>query len=251
MKSQNINILRWDLFKGYPVNTGITTRTGGFSKPPYTTFNLALHTGDSPIDVTKNREVLCKYLNIDITDYCCVEQVHGNHIEVIEIHSKNLVCDGLITKSRKPLLNIFIADCVPIAIFDKKLNIGALCHCGWKGTYSELLPKMINMMQSDYNSNPQDILIGIGPSIGECCYNVSEDLYKKFTPEFGEGYIKKGKFFLNLKEINRKQALTCGVLEKNIEVMEYCTSCSNDLFFSYRKEGEPSGRFSCFLNITS
>ena len=128
--------------------------------------------------------------------------------------------------------------------------LGMLCHCGWKGTYKKLLKKAINFMLENYNSRIEDILAGIGPSIGGCCYNVSEELYNKFSPSKKEGHIVSNNyFFLDLKEINFKIALESGIEKSNIEIMNLCTKCNNNLFYSYRKEGESSGRFSCFLKI--
>lgn len=254
MKSQNIRILKWDIFEGYPIKTGITTRQGGVSNPPYSSFNLATHTGDSLSNVDKNRTILMSYLHSDKKNYCSATQVHSDSIIQIDknnMYDKELICDGLITNNLDPVLNIFVADCVPIVIYDKKNKVGGLCHCGWKGTIKKLLLKMIKQMENDFNSNTNDILIGIGPSIGSCCYNVSKDLYFKFLPIGNEGYVKNDKYYLDLKEINKNQALEYGILEENLEIMKYCTSCSNDMFYSYRKEGEPSGRFSCYLKITS
>lgn len=254
MKSQNIKILKWDLFEGYPIKTGVTTRQGGVSKAPYSSFNLATHTGDSLINVEKNRDILMSYLHSEKINYCSATQVHSDSIIKIDknnMYNKELICDGLITNKFGPVLNIFVADCVPIVIYDKVNKVGGLCHCGWKGTKKKLLIKMIKLMENDFNSNSKDLLIGIGPSIGSCCYNVSKDLYFQFLPKDNEGYIKDDIYYLNLKEINKNQALDYGILEENLEVMNYCTSCSNDMFYSYRKEGEPSGRFSCYLKITS
>lgn len=254
MKSQNIKVLEWNLFKNIPIKTGITTRVGGFSTPPFTSFNLATHTGDSIKNVEKNRLLLMNYLDSKEATYCSATQVHKDNIIIIDkdnIQNKELICDGLITQNRDVVINIFVADCVPIILYDKENKVGGLCHCGWKGTYMDLLPKMIKKMGDIYKSQVKNILIGIGPSIGSCCYNVSEDLYLKFSPIKNEGYIKNNKYFLDLKEINKNKSLKCGIHNCNIEIMDYCTSCSNEIFYSYRKEGESSGRFSCYFKITS
>ncbi len=254
MKSKNINILHWDLFKNHPIKTGITTRSGGVSSPPYSSFNLAKHTGDNPITVDLNRKILTDYLGSPIDDYLCVNQVHSDDILVVhKNHNPKKVfnCDAIITDVKEKLLNIFVADCVPITIYDPVKNVGGLCHCGWKGTKKQLLPKTIKSMQSIYKSDIKDLIIGIGPSIGLCCYAVSNDLYADFNPKENEGIIISEKHYLNLREINRNQILKMGIKAQNIEVMDLCTKCNNDLFYSHREEGEPSGRFSCYLKLTS
>lgn len=253
MKSQNISILKWEIFKCLPVKIGITTRNGGYSPKPYTSLNLATYTGDTMKNVEKNRKLLCEHLNCKLENYSYGIQVHGNKIHrVTHLNMGNdpIECDGLITDSAEPLLNIFIADCVPVAVYDRKKLIGGLCHCGWKGTYNRLLPKMISILINK-GSKPEDLLIGIGPSIGACCYNISEDLYNKFSPGKDEGYINNNCFYLDLKKINMNQCLKFGILPYNIEIMNICTSCTTEKFYSYRKEGESSGRFSCYLQLTS
>lgn len=254
MKSANINLLTWNIFKSIKIDTGITTRQGGFSKPPYSSFNLAAHTGDDINTVIKNRALLSEKLNCEPQKYTHGNQVHGDHIHLVDINNigvNNIDCDALITKETDVILNIFVADCVPVIIYDPIKKVGGICHCGWKGTYKSLLSKTVTRLRDLYGSKTENILVGIGPSIGSCCYNVSQDLYEKFSPKKNEGKTRDNKFYLDLKMINKNQAIESGIGKKNIEVMDMCTSCMNDKFFSYRKEGEPSGRFSCFLKIIS
>lgn len=254
MKLKSSDILRWNIFNSYNIKTGITTRNGGVSSYPYKSLNLAKHTGDRENIVDQNRKIFTEFIESDIKTYTHGTQVHGdNIIQVTEdiIGSKNIECDALITDIPGVLLNIFVADCVPIVIYDLKKSIGGLCHCGWKGTIKQLLTKTVTSLTETYDSNIEDLLVGIGPSIGMCCYNVSKELYYNFNPIGNEGVIKNGEYYLNLKEINKKQALSIGIPCGNIEVMDICTSCNNENFFSYRKEGEPSGRFSAFLEIIS
>lgn len=254
MKLKNISILQWNLFNSYPVKTGVTTREGGVSLPPYQSMNLAKHTGDKSCTVDENRKILAEFLDSDLSAYTHVNQVHGDSI--LKVTKNNIgindsPCDAIITNIKGVLLNIFVADCVPIVIYDTCNSVVGICHCGWKGTYLKLLTKTIDQLKKEYDSDIKDLLIGIGPSIGICCYNVSKDLYMDFNPTKSEGNIKDGKYFLNLKEINKNQAVEAGISPQNIELMDLCTSCNNESFYSHRKEGEPSGRFSAFIEITS
>ncbi|WP_187759814.1 peptidoglycan editing factor PgeF [Thiospirochaeta perfilievii] len=254
MKSENIDILEWNIFRDIEVKTGITTRRGGFSNPPFDSLNLAKHTGDNIEYVDKNREILCNKIGSEKSSYTSGIQVHGDNIHLVDSSNKglnNFECDALITRDKNILLNIFVADCVPIVVYDKAKSIGAVCHCGWKGSKKKLLKKVIYFLIDNYNSYRSDILIGIGPSIGPCCYNVSKDLFESFKTKKMEGFVKKNSYYLDLKLINKNQALSVGIPDDNIEIMDYCTSCNNNLFYSFRKEGESSGRFSCFLEITS
>ena len=122
MKSPNINILRWKIFENLPVDTGITTRTGGVSKEPYSSLNLATHTGDNPESVRENRGILCRELNISPDLYTHGIQVHSDTIHIVNeknIGVNTFECDALFTAENSVMLNIYVADCVPVVLYDR------------------------------------------------------------------------------------------------------------------------------------
>jgi copper oxidase (laccase) domain-containing protein len=87
------------------------------------------------------------------------------------------------------------------------------------------------------SSLPEDILVGIGPHVGGCCYNVDAGRIKRFYKAFGPvaGMIKN-KNFLDLSAPAKMQLVHSGILAKNIENSSVCTSCQNKDFFSQRKD---------------
>jgi hypothetical protein len=50
-----------------------------------------------------------------------------------------------------------------------------------------------------------------------------------------------GKGMLDLKKLIWHQILASGVPEHQVERLEHCTRCREDLFFSYRREGKVNG----------
>jgi copper oxidase (laccase) domain-containing protein len=54
---------------------------------------------------------------------------------------------------------------------------------------------------------------------------------------------------LDLPRANRAQLLAAGVAGRNIFSSGLCTACHPDLFFSYRKEGQQSGRLMSVIGI--
>ena len=134
-------------------------------------------------------------------------------------------------------ISIFLnfADCTPIILYDKKQNIGAIAHAGWRGTVQKIAPLTVEKM----GSNPEDIIAIIGPAIGFCCYSVGERSLWKISPKQFSDFeglfeIREGKIFVDLKNINKRQLEEVGV--KKFDVCPYCTVHNNDLFFSYRNE---------------
>ena len=106
-------------------------------------------------------------------------------------------------------------------------------------------------MKEVYGSKEKDILVGIAPAIGGCCYEVGEEVAKHFL-NYPKALQPKGeKTMLNLPLINELQLLDIGILSKNIEQSHICTSCEVQRFFSYRKEDGCSGRFMSMIGIKS
>ncbi|HHS92747.1 MAG TPA: peptidoglycan editing factor PgeF, partial [Campylobacterales bacterium] len=158
-------------------------------------------------------------------------------------------CDALITNRPNIMLTILTADCVPILLFDPVQNVIAAVHAGWKGTKEQILHKTVKSMHENFNSNPKNIISGIGPSIGRCCYEVDWNVAQHFSKIESSYLQKRDKYMLDLALINKYQLLKAGLEEKNIELSNICTSCENETYFSYRKEGGCSGRFISMIGL--
>jgi copper oxidase (laccase) domain-containing protein len=110
-------------------------------------------------------------------------------------------------------------------------------------------------MQEHFSSSPQDIVVGIGPSIGPCCYQVGQEVVSAVEEVFGttqymiRNRSADGKGYLDLWEANLKQLLDAGILEKNVETDRTCTCHHHDVFFSYRCEKGKTGRFGAGIFI--
>jgi len=219
-------------------------------------FSLALHTKETPASIIKNREVVQKSFPHKI--FIVANQTHSDNIEVIK-ESKELGwrelstaiqnCDALITNQKGVMLTILTADCVPTLLFDPKKEVVSAVHAGWSGTDKEILYKTVKKMQDEFDCNPKDIIAGIAPSIGRCCYEVGEDVAKHFFDYKDAFDIKGEKYMLDLPYINRQQLLKAGLDSKNIELSNICTACEVDSYFSYRKEQGCSGRFMSIIGL--
>lgn len=197
------------------------------------------------IDTAKeNRNVLEEKLNSKITT---AEQTHSDNVEIIQKDNyfyKNT--DALISKIENSILLMNFADCVPIILYSKKDNIGAIAHAGWRGTAKSIVEKTIKKM----DINPKNITALIGPAIGKCCFETGEDVFKQLIKDENEKDLyetKNDKYYIDLKKINYKQLKKMGVEE--IDVCSYCTCCMSDIFFSYRKELGLTARHSAIIQI--
>ncbi|MBW4080066.1 peptidoglycan editing factor PgeF [Paenibacillus sp. S150] len=257
------------------ITAGFTGRRGGFGKAPYDSFNCAFHVGDKPEDVLANRTLLAGSLGFTIQDWTCGEQTHGKDIAVVKAEDRGRgsldrasafqATDGLLTSVPGVLLTSFYADCVPLYFYDPLVKAVGLAHAGWKGTVAEIAAAMVARMESAYGSRPRDILAGIGPSTGDCCYEVDDYVMNHIHRLEGElepapprggvpdlyrmSEADHRKSMLNLKEMNRRIMIKAGILPTHIECTSWCTSCNQDLFFSYRKENGVTGRMTSWIGI--
>jgi YfiH family protein len=240
----------------------VTTRSGGVSIAPYNSLNLGLHTADNPAHVLQNRALLANKIGIDGYKILYASQVHSGDVKVIDeeavadgILQINPETDAMVTHIPGICLMVMVADCVPVLLFDPVKNVIAVIHAGWRGTVQKIVGNTIAAMQTNYGSNPSDLIAAIGPSIGPCCYQVGEEVKLSVESSFGstEGYLVKQKesekFNFDLWFSNHKQLTDKGLKVENIEVAGICTKCNSDIYYSSRASGGITGRFAAGLCI--
>ena len=157
-------------------------------------------------------------------------QTHSDNVEFVDERNEYPNTDGLILTNSNDAVYLRFADCTPLIFYDTVQKIAAVTHAGWRGTAQKIGVKTIEKMQS----NPTNVIALIGPAISMCCYEVSEEVRDTLlaTVKDTEGlFINRN---VDLKRINAQQLKEIGV--QQIDICPYCTSCDNDLFYSYRKE---------------
>ena len=212
--------------------------------------NLAYHVNDLKENVDSNRKKLAKNNNYKYEDLVYMQQVHGNNVEIVNSKSSKLIhnCDGLITNEKNLPLMVMVADCIPILLFDDKNNVISALHAGRNSTFLKIVEIAIKKMIANFDTKPKNIKAILGPSIQKCCYEVSNELLEIVKNSFGEEFIH-GKN-IDLQGINSSPKLF--LLEKNgvsnIEISKICTKCSNDEYYSYRKN-KKTGRFAGIIKL--
>ncbi len=225
----------------------ITSRSGGVSKTPYDSLNLALHVNDNPLKVLENRVIVSKKYGFDIQNLIYMEQTHSDNVAIIRDSSMNKIedCDALITNVKNIPLMVMVADCLPILFFNKTQKVIAVAHAGRNGTIKEISKKTILRMIEEFDLKASDILIYIGASIGKCCYEVGYEIVQSVSKEYIEKRDKK--YYLDLQSMNIQQLLSVGIKKDHIEISQICTCCDKE-YFSYRRDGV-TGRFSGILKL--
>ncbi len=170
-------------------------------------------------------------------------QTHSDNVEFVDDRTEYPETDGLIFTRKGDAGYLRFADCTPLIFYNPKTKIAAISHAGWRGTAQKIGVKTIEKM----GGNPEDITVLIGPAIGMCCYEVSIEVRDKLLST-----VKNTKDLfedrnVNLKRINARQLEEAGV--RNIDICSYCTSCDNDLLYSYRKENGTTERHYAVIRI--
>lgn len=255
------NLLRYERIGHF-----VSTRNGGHSNPPYDSLNLSFNVGDDPDKVLKNRKLLAGTLGIPLTNLTTAKQIHDGHVKIVSdalrgkgsTNYKGAInaTDAMVTNAPNICLMILLADCVPILFCDPSKRVIGVAHAGWKGTLRFVAHNTVKVLREHFGCSPQDIVVGIGPSIGPCCYQVRQEVLSQVEHVLGtrQDCIRhesaNGKGYFDLWTANLKQLLQAGIPEKNIEMAETCTSHHPNLFFSHRHEKGKTGRFGAGIVIT-
>lgn len=184
-------------------------------------------------------------------DIITINQVHGNTVMVLDKPLKDISYyqkfdgDAIVTALYNVPIAIRSADCLPILLYDEKNFTIGVAHAGWRSTVEKIALKTIDAMKREFGSRPQDIKAAFGPFIGPCCYSVEPFLVKRFDKamlSISSFLISDSSTKLDLAHANKTQLVQAGLKEKNISKKAPCTSCNTDRYYSYREEGEDTGR---------
>lgn len=241
------------------VNHGFSTRLGGVSKGHCATMNISTTRGDDPEAIAENKRRIAAAIGVEVEDMTFTHQTHTTNVAVVREENRGtrfMETDGMVTNVPGICLVTFYADCVPLYFVDPVKKAIGMSHSGWRGTVGKIGKVTIEKMTEVYGSNPEDLVVAIGPSICQDCYEVSEDVIKQFKANFAEGiwpelfYQKdNGKYQLNLWKANEHVFLEAGVKKENIAVTNVCTHCNPDILFSHRTTGNMRGNLSAFLAL--
>ena len=254
-EKDKLKYLTFDSFeKTKLVRHAFSTRCGGVSEGYFSELNLGFNRGEDREKVISNYKLFCNAVSISYENIVFSNQVHGTAIKHVKKGDFCEDIDALITNKPSVVLTTIYADCVPIYFLDTEKKVIALAHAGWRGTVSEIATLTLEEMRSVYDCQTENILVGIGPSISKCCFEVDTPVYEAFKKlDFAEDYISKqpnnNKFYIDLQAINKQMLINAGLLSKNIELANICTKCNPDLFYSHRLMGAKRGTMIAVMEL--
>lgn len=249
-------------FSDGEVTAAFSSRLGGTSEGAYSFLNLGLHVGDDSRRVIANRLLYGEALGVDLSKMVTAQQVHGTTVQYVSLREEGRGAldidtslpetDALVTDYPGLCLGAFFADCVPLYFYDSRNRAVGLAHAGWRGTLGHIGVLTLRKMRELFGTQPRDCSAVIGPSIGYCCYQVSESLAEKFEALFPGGQVvnrKRGQVTVDLRMANALDLFAAGMEREHVFISKLCTACRQDLFFSYRADGGTTGRMAAVIRI--
>lgn len=205
----------------------------------------------------QNYNKLCEKINESHIEIIQAGQTHSDHVKAIykkeeqdqEKIERSEDTDALITNQKDIILATTNADCILLLIFDPIQKVVANVHSGWRGTLQRISVKTIEKMKKEYNSNPEDIICCICPSIRKCHFEVDREVKDMFENEFKdidthdiiEETKKDEKWNIDTVEINKIILQRQGLRKENIIDSKLCSVCNKDIIHSFRVEKEGYG----------
>ncbi|HHW14761.1 MAG TPA: peptidoglycan editing factor PgeF, partial [Firmicutes bacterium] len=242
------------------VRHAFSTRRGGVSAGPWASLNLGYGTGDAPQHVAENRRRLLAAVGLAGRPLVTVRQVHGDGLVVVEgvadaEQAANLAADGVLTASPEVAVAVLTADCLPVLLLDRRRKAVAAIHSGWRGTVLRIAGRAVRRMGEEFGTAPEDVLAAIGPGIGPCCYEVDRPVLERLAEAFprqAEGFLSAldgDRAHLDLRAAVLADLKESGVPDENVTVVDACTSCQPERFFSYRRQGGSTGRMAAVIGL--
>lgn len=247
------------------LKNAFSTRVGGVSDGIYSSMNLSYTLNDDAKNVDKNFNIFGSATGINVEDMVYSMQTHTTNVLKVTSDKKGMGIlsardykdiDGLITNEPNVCLVTSYADCVPLYFVDTKNKAIGLSHSGWRGTVGNIAKNTLSSMNKEYNTQAEDVIAVIGPSICKDCYEVSSDLYDEFAKQYSKEeledmFVKKdnGKYQLDLWKANYYNFINLGIKKENISVTDTCTCCNKELLFSHRGSNGKRGTLCAFLEI--
>ena len=246
------------------VRHGITRKLPGWWRDG----DVSLSTGGDPVQVAATRRAWGAALGVDMAAAVAARQVHGNAVATVTTADRGRgatalgtgipATDALATdEPGVPLLLVF-ADCTPLLFHDPVRGVVGLAHAGWRGTVADIAGAMVRTLLTRYGSNPADLLVGIGPAIGRCCYAVDAPVIDAWStlgvtdPAVAEEIAPRDgrqQWRFDLARANRRLLERAGIPAHQIEDAGLCTSCHVDQFPSHRAEQGQAGRFAAIIAL--
>lgn len=222
------------------IGAAFTLRTGGVSRPPFDSCNIASHVGDEPRAVSENRARLRASLTLP-AEPAWLQQVHG--YRVVDLDRQTSLdglepADAAVTRTPGRVCAIQVADCMPVLFAARDGSAVGAAHAGWRGLAGGVLEATVRAM----NTPPGELLAWLGPAIGQAHFEVGEEVRSAFMaddPDASAAFIvnQRGRWQCDLYVLARRKLAAIGMSGSSVFGGSWCTYAEAGRFYSYRRDG--------------
>jgi len=235
------------------VDHAVLSRKGGASKKPFDGLNVSFTVDDDSEAVLRNRKNVCKSFGIAEKRLIAANQIHSKNVMIVDekvlakhqAHEDIEDVDAFITNIPGVALMMKVADCQGILMFDPVQKVVAAIHAGWRGLMKDVSGAAIDLMKKKFKVKPENLIVGISPSLGPCCSFFSDpkkELSAQFKPYIGT----RNK--VDLWKFSTDQLVRHGIQADHIEHARVCSMCGGgEKFYSFRRDRGVTGRFGTLI----
>lgn len=230
---------------GPSVHAVFTRRSGGVSLPPFDSFNLGDHVGDSTDAVSSNRQLLAHKLGLKSIQW--LSQVHGARVINDHDWQPGIEADAITTKTPGFACAVLTADCLPILLANHQGSQVAAIHGGWRSLAAGIIANTVACFDTN-----DSLSAYLGPAIGPKAFEVGPEVREQFValnPLLVSAFTASqnpGHYYANIYQIATQELQSLGV--HRVYGGTQCTLTQSNDFFSYRRERQ-TGRQASLLWI--
>ena len=241
----------------WPISSKIsaftTTRKGGFSEGDFAGLNFGLSTLDNKEHVQKNRELLYETFHVPKNDFF-LTQIHSNLCVPIETEWNHAGADASFTDKPNTPSVILTADCLPVLITNRQETIVTGIHAGWRSLLMDIIENSVAALEQ----NPEDLFVWLGPAISQQAFEIGEEVKSAFAfrntllrnpPSLFLPSSNAGKYYADIYALAKLRLQNLGIPLTQVYGGDLCTYSDPDRFYSYRRDGNHSGRLASFIWI--
>ena len=221
---------------------------GGHSKGNFANFNLALHVGDEQSSVLANRDLLLRRYNLPSAPVW-INQTHSKMSVDADSTSSIVNADASYSKKPGTVCGVLTADCLPVFICNKEGTAVGIAHAGWRGLVDGVIESLIESL----DCNGEDLIAHLGPAISQLSFEVGGEVKSQYLSKnknFKNCFVYlNNKYYLDLYDAARVVLKSLGVI--SISGGDRCSYKESDQYFSYRRDGECSGRMAHLIWMES